>query len=120
MKIVHIAFIVAASVALAAVAFGPGANARGGGHHSTHGVRGHFSNHLHAARPQNAVNAWPFYGGLYALPSYASQSVAYPAPVERIVFVPEAPRALACKHSVNTVTVTAEAGGTRDITVTRC
>jgi hypothetical protein len=36
------------------------------------------------------------------------------------VFVPEPPRALSCKRSVEKVTVPAVFGGTQEITITRC
>ena len=58
--------------------------------------------------------------GYYAVPPYASGNVITYVTPERVVFVPQAPVALTCKHSVETVTVPAEAGGTREITITRC
>jgi hypothetical protein len=125
--------IVAAAVAVLTLASVRDADARARGlfrpHASFH--RGHFYSHhgnhfghqfadyFHGDRGRD-LGAYPFFGGLYAVPPYtADDATGYPA-LERVVFVPEAPRALTCQHSVQTVTVAAEAGGTRDITVTRC
>jgi hypothetical protein len=108
----------------------PVANARGGfGPHSSHSS--HFSGpgsftgpglsrHFHQARPRGNFGQWPLFGGYYAVPPYASDNIITYAPPERVVFVAVPPRALSCKHSVQTVTVPAELGGTRDITITRC
>jgi len=113
------------------VPMGPVANARSGGFggHSSHfSGSGLFtgpglSRYRHQARPRGNFGQWPLYGGFYTVPPYASDNIitiiTYAAP-ERVVFVPLAPQALTCKHSVQTITVPAELGGTRDITITRC
>jgi hypothetical protein len=120
MKAFQAAIIGASVVAVMLLApAAPVANARGGGL-GGHAIGGsHFPTRLHAARPRGNFNQWPLYGGYYAVPPDVPQTVTYVTP-ERIVFVPEPPRALSCKHSVEKVTVPAEAGGMREITVTRC
>jgi hypothetical protein len=115
-------FIVASAVAVLTLASALDADARVRGlfrpHASFHGR--HFGHPFHGERGRNDMSAYPFFGGLYAVPPYTSDNlIGYPA-LERVVFVPEALRALTCQHSVQTVTVAAEAGGTRDITITRC
>lgn len=54
------------------------------------------------------------------MPPYASDNIITYAAPERVVFVAVPPRALSCHHSMQTVTVPAELGGTREITITRC
>jgi len=131
MKIVYAAIIAVFVVAMLLVLPpAPVANARGGfGAHSPHSS--HFSGsgfftgpglsrHLHRARPHGNFSQLPLFGGYYAVPPYASDNIITYATAERVVFVAVPPRALSCKHSVQTVTVPAELGGTRDITITRC
>jgi hypothetical protein len=129
MKIIHAAIIVVFVVAMLLVLpMGPVANARSGGFggHSSHfSGPGLFtgpglSRHLHRARPLGNFSQWPLFGGYYAVPPYASDNIITYAAPERVVFVAVPPRALSCKHSVQTVTVPAELGGTREITITRC
>jgi hypothetical protein len=142
MKIMHPAIIVVFVVAmLLLVPMGPVANARGGGlgahsshssHLSTHGVPTiGLSRHRHQARPFSNFSQWPLFGGYgyngyngyngyYEVPPYVSDNnITYAAP-ERVVYVAVPPRALTCKRSVQAVTVPAELGGTREITITRC
>jgi hypothetical protein len=114
------------------VPMGPVANAGGGGFgahssHSSHFLSGPglfsgpgLSRHLNQGRPRGNFSQWPLFGGYYAVPPYASDNIITYAAPERVVFVAVPPRALSCKHSVQTVTVPAELGGTRDITITRC
>jgi hypothetical protein len=130
MKIIHAAIIVVSVVAMLLLApASPVANARGGfGAHSFHSS--HFSGpglftgpglsrHLHQG-PRVNFSQWPLFGGYYAVPPYASDSIITYATPERVVFVAVPPRALSCKHSVEKMTVPAELGGTREITITRC
>jgi len=123
MKIMHAAIIAVFAMAMLLLApAAPVANARGGGFgaHSSH-FSGHgLSRHLHRARPRRNFGRWPFFGGYYVVPPYASGATITYATPERVVFVPVPPRALSCKRNVETVTVPAELGGTRDITITRC
>jgi hypothetical protein len=127
-------FIVASAVAVLTLASALNADARARGlfrpHASFHGRHfanhfgnnfgNHFANQFADHRGRYDLSAFPFGGGLYGVPPDMAENVTgYPA-LERVVFVPEAPRALTCQHSVQTVTVAAEAGGTRDITITRC
>lgn len=85
----------------------------------------HFSGRLHAAQHHRAQGAWPFYGGFYGgglavVPSYAADAVVTYPPPAQVVYVPVPPLSLSCHRSQQTVTVPAEAGGTRQVTVTRC
>jgi hypothetical protein len=117
MKLVHAAVIVASALAMLSLApLQAGAKA-----HASHGF--HFSNRLHAAHHNGAYGAygaWPFYGGgIVAVPPYAPENAVSYAPAT-VVYVPLPPQALTCHRSRQTVTVPAEAGGTRQITVTRC
>ena len=95
-------------------------------HFSGHGHGGHhhFFARLHGRhgvnRADSPYGAWPFYGGDAVLPPYAPDTAMTYAPPAQIVYVPEAPQALGCHRSEQTVTVPAEAGGTRQITVQRC
>ena len=78
---------------------------------------------LHRGHLYTPAAPWPFYGyggygGYVALPDYAPEIVSYAAPPVPIVM--QAPRVLNCQRSREVVTVPAEAGGTREITVTRC
>jgi len=83
----------------------------------------HFFAHLHqghhhrAYGAYGAYGAWPLYGDIPSYTVDAGMSSALPA---QIIYVPERPAALGCHHSEQTVTVPAEAGGTRQVTVTRC
>lgn len=126
MKIMHAAIIAVFAMAmLLLVPAAPVAIAWGGGFgaHSSHSSHfsGHgLSRHLHRARPRGNFGQWPLFGGYYAVPPYASDNIITYATPERVVFVAVPPRELSCKHSVQTVTVPAELGGTRDITITRC
>ena len=132
MKIIHAAIIAVFAMAMLLLApAAPVVNARGGGFgaHSSHSSHlsgpGLFSGpglsrHGHQARLRGNFSPWPLFGGYYAVPPYASDNIVTYATPERVVFVAVPPRALSCKHSVQTVTVPAELGGTRDITITRC
>jgi hypothetical protein len=131
MKTIHAAILVVSAVVLLALAPAmPVANAaKGFGAHSSHSSHfsGHglFSNqglstHRHQARPNGNFSQWPLFGGYYAVPPYASDNIITYVTPERVVFVAVPPRALSCHRSVEKVTVPAEAGGTRDITITRC
>ncbi len=64
--------------------------------------------------------AAPFYGDAAVLDSDMSGNVITSAPPAQIAHLPEAPQALSCHHSEQVVTVPAEGGGTRQVTVTRC
>jgi len=118
MKLVHAAVIVASALAMLSLApLQAGAKA-----HASHGF--HFSNRLHAAHHNGAYGAygaWPFYGGgIVAVPPYAPVNSVNYVSEPTIVYVPLPPRALTCHRSRATVTVPAEAGGTKQITITRC
>jgi hypothetical protein len=73
--------------------------------------------------PLSGYSQWPrydgFYGGYIATSSDGPGAVSYVIP-ERVIYVPLPPQALTCKHSVEKVSVPAEGGGMREITVTRC
>jgi hypothetical protein len=99
-------FGVVAALGLAAFSLLPAAVAakgfRGGGH-------------LHASH--NRLGVWP-YGGPVATytPGYYAQPVAI-VPVQVNPAAVAAPR---CTHSRETITVPAEDGGERQVTITRC
>ena len=110
MTMMHGAAAVAASV-LAMMLLAPpdAASARGGGAHSLH-----FLGHHHSAR-HLARHRFPYYGGYLMLPPYdASVTYALPQP---FVFVSES---RPCRYDRQVVTVAAEQGGTRQVTITRC
>ena len=118
MKIKHSGII--ALSALAALIFAPSelsANAHGSGSgmHSFH-----FGKHFRHGRHNNHSNQWVPYGGLYALPAYGDDSNSGYAQPANVVYVPVSPRARSCQYLRETVTVPAEGGGTRDVTITRC
>ena len=90
---------------------------------------GHFGNHFRPGIRNRAFNQFPFYGGLYALPTYAydnmggyvgGYAVDNSASPPAIIYVAEPPQALGCTKSQQIKTVPSEGGGTRDITITRC
>ena len=110
MKTMYGAAAVVASV-LAMILLAPPdtASARGGGAHGLH-----FSAHHHSAR-HLARHRFRHYGGYVALSPYEpAVTYALPLPVE---FVRES---YSCRYDRQVVTVAAEQGGTRQITVTRC
>jgi hypothetical protein len=86
-------------------AFHWSAHFHGGHHHRVHGAYG-------------AYGAWPFYGDV--VPPYTADVGMSYTPPAQIVYGPEWPQVLGCHHSEQTVTVPAEAGGTRQVTITRC
>jgi hypothetical protein len=62
---------------------------------------------------------YPLFGG------FAPSTPYYPPYIERTSLAvsvppPEPPYALTCQHSVQTITVPSEEGGTREIRITRC
>jgi hypothetical protein len=124
MKMIHAVIVFMSALAMLLLApLGLAANARSGGFgaHTFHFAGLHRSaSHLHSARSRGAFGQWPFFGGIVAVPPYASDNILTYAMPERVVFVPEPPRALSCHHSQETVTVPSEEGGTRQITITRC
>ena len=111
MKTMHGAAAVVASV-LAMLILAPpeAANARGGGAHGFH-----FSAHHHHSARHLARHRFPLYSGYLILPPYDA-AVAYALP-QPFVLVSEA---RSCRYDRQVVTVAAEQGGTRQITVTRC
>jgi len=118
MKIKHVAII--ALSALAALIFAPSAfcahaHGNGSGMHSIH-----FGKHFRHGHHNNRFNQWAPYGGLYALPLYNYDSEASSAQPANVVYMPGPSRARTCQYVRETVTVPAEGGGTRDVTVTRC
>jgi hypothetical protein len=121
-KIATIVFA-SALATLSVAPLGPVANARGGGFgaHTFHfgGHRGSAA-HLRSGYYRGAYGPWPFYGGVVAVPPYASNNISTYALPERVVYVATPPRALSCHRSQETVTVASSLGGTRQITVTRC
>lgn len=83
-------------------------------------VRAHPRLHHHGFA-HRLLGPFPYgdYGGYIATAPYGDQpAVTYVAAPESIMVQPA--RALSCQRSEQTVTVPAEAGGTRDIRVTRC
>lgn len=120
MKTIKAAIVIASALAMLVLApLQLAASARG-----LHGF--HFSTHLHGSHHQRAYGAygaygaWPLDGGVTVVPPDTPDSVMTYAPPAQVVYVPEPPQALGCHHSEQTVTVPAEAGGTRQVTVTRC
>ena len=113
MKTIHAAIVVASALAMILLApLQLAANA-----HGAHAF--HFSNHFRASRHHGAYGAyggWPLYGGVVAVPPYMPEDTATYAPPATVVYVPEPPQALSCHHSEQTVTVPAEAGGTKQLT----
>jgi len=106
--------------ALAALIFAPSefsasAHGSGSGMHSMH-----FGKHFRHGRHNNRFNQWAPYGGLYAVPPYDYDSDAGAAQPANVVYMPIVSRARSCQYIRETVTVPAEGGGTRDVTVTRC
>ena len=89
---------------------------------AAHARQFHFSNRLHGAGHHGqARGGWPFFGGgIVAVPPYAPVNSVNYVSEPTIVYVPLPPRALTCHRSRATVTVPAEAGGTKQITITRC
>ena len=117
MKMIHVAVVVSSALAMLLIA--PievmAASAHGFGAHSSH-----VAPHFRPARHRGAIGPWPFYGGYVAVAPYSLYNSTSYAPPERVVYVPLLPQALSCHHSKETVTVPAEGGGTREITITRC
>ena len=111
MKMMHGAAAAAASV-LAMLLLAPpeAANARAGGAHAFL-----FSAHHHHWARHRARHRFPLYGGYLMLPPYdASATFAPPQPYVLVS------QSRPCRYDRQIVTVTSEAGGTRQITVTRC
>jgi hypothetical protein len=118
MKMIHAAVVgVSASAMLLLAPLEAVAGPHGGGF-GAHSF--HFTSHFRSARHHGAFGRWPLFGGLVAVPPYASDNIVTYVTPETVVFVPEPPRALSCHRSQQTVTVPSEAGGTREITITRC
>jgi hypothetical protein len=117
MKIMQVAVVVTSTLAMLFVA--PlevvAASAHGFGAHSSHGAP-----HFRPVRHRGTYRHWPYYGGYVAVAPYVSDNTITYAPPERVVYVPLRPQALSCHHSKETITVPAEGGGTREITITRC
>jgi hypothetical protein len=123
MKMIHAGVVAVSALAMLLLApFAVTAKPHGGGS-GAHAL--HFRGHLHSGRltsggHRGAFSQWPLYGGVVAVPPYASDNtVSYAAPTT-VVYVPEPPRALSCHRSQETVTVPSETGGTSKITITRC
>jgi hypothetical protein len=118
MKRLRIAVAAAFTLAMLPAPWPTGATA-----HAAHAF--HFSNRLHAAHHHGTYGGYsayysPFYSGaVVAVPPYDGASMTY-APAPEVVYVAVPPQALTCHRSRETVTVPTEAGGTRQITVTRC
>jgi hypothetical protein len=109
MKMMHGAMAVVASVMAMLLAPPNTAVARAGGAHGFH-----FTNHHPSAR-HLARHRFPLYGGYVALSPYDPYvTYALPQPIE---FVRES---YSCRYDRQVVTVAAEQGGTRQITITRC
>ena len=119
MKMKHIGIIgIAGVVALICAPLDIPARAHGSGF----GMRSfhpfHVGRRFRHAHHQRNLNQWQWYGGVYAVPPYEnSDTQAQPT---SFVYVVEPPRVRSCQYVRETVTVPAESGGTRDITVTRC
>ena len=110
--IIALAALIFASLEIPANARGTG----GSGMHAFHAI--HFAKNFRHAHRRNFNNQWPWYGGYYEVPPYAYDNGGYAQP-SNIVYV-VAPAVRSCQYIKETVTVPAESGGTRDITVTRC
>ncbi len=116
MKIIHIATVVVPALAmLVAAPLEVNAHGIGFGAHSFHAT-GHFR----LAYRHGQYGQWPLYGGIAIVPPDVSDNLMIDETPETVVFVPEPPRSLSCQHSQQIVTVPAEQGGTRQITITRC
>jgi len=122
MKTIHAAIVAASALAMLLLApLHLVARAHAAHAHGAHAF--HFSNHFRATRHHHdhgTFGGWPFYGGIETIPPYAAENVMTYAQPAAVVYVPEPQLSLGCHHSRETVTVPAEAGGTRQITVTRC
>ena len=87
----------------------------------------HFGKFRHHFRHNRNFNQWPWYWGYgygyYEYPpnsySYDNNNAGYAQP-SNVVYMLGSPPARSCQYTKETVTVPAEGGGTRDITVTRC
>jgi hypothetical protein len=140
MKFMHSAAVAAAACTMLLLPPSPaGADGHGapavhvsGQHHGLSGHRQGVSGQHHpfSARtpwngrrgngPYGAFNA-PFYGGgVFAASSDDSGLVVNSTELPAVVYVALPPQALSCHRSRETVTVPAEAGGTKAITITRC
>ena len=128
MKLKHVAIIgLSATVALLCAPLGLPANAHGsGGHgsgmHGTHFLHiGKNFRNAHLRRNFNQVPWW--YGGYYAYPSGSydnnNNNNGYAQP-SNVIYVLGSASVRSCQYIKETVTVPAESGGTREITVTRC
>ncbi len=118
MKIKHVAVIVLSTLAaliFAPAEFSANAHGSGSGMHSFHSGQ-----HFRHGRHNNRSNQWAPYGGLYALPPYGYDPNVGSAQPANVVYMLGSPRARSCQYVRETVTVPAEGGGTRDVTVTRC
>lgn len=112
---------IAALAVLALVQPDIAANARGGGMggHSFH-VSGHFRafhHHGHGHFARRNQSQWPWYGYYYTLPSDVSAAGGVTSSVP-VMYVPI--RVASCHKVQEAMTVPAEEGGTRQVTVTRC
>ena len=119
-------FGIAAALSLAASSFVPAAvAAKGfGPHHSVHApffVKPFARHHHRAFRHRRDGGLFEGYGdfvGGYG--DYAIEPVSELFPPLRIDPVIPAPPALTCSRSRETITVPAESGGSRQVTITRC
>lgn len=100
-------------------AYARGAMGASSGHIGSHFRMSPRRGHQHFARHNRNQNLWPWYGGYYALPPYASgdDDVTSTAPAT-VMYVPA--RAPNCHKIQEAMTVPSEDGGTRQVTVTRC
>lgn len=120
LNLLPVAFpLIAFGLMLMLSSFAVNAQARGirvhgfqSGHHYAWG------NHGYGRARRGAIGAWPWYGGVLAVPPYEPTADTYVVSEPIIVAPPPPP--LTCHRTIQTVTVPAEGGGTRQITITRC
>jgi len=125
-----VAGAVSAMLVLAPLPAGAGPHGAGAPHFSghRHGFSGHhqpFSGHSLPSRSRGNGSSGAFYapfygGGVVAAASDDSGGVVNYGEPPTVVYVALPPQALSCHRSRETVTVPAETGGTKAITVTRC
>lgn len=125
MKMSHV--LIAAATLCAALAFAPhpaAAHGPGFGVHARSGLFGYVRRfQFHASRPLRFHPTsksqhfrpvyWPWYGGAFGIPYELQPAEAVTQPMQPVAVK-------SCRHVKQTVTVPAEAGGSKQVTVTRC
>jgi hypothetical protein len=127
MKQVHsVAVAVSALLLLAPSPAGAGPHGPAAAHFTGHGhgITGHhhsFSGRPHMRHsPGNGAYGAFYGGGIVAATPDDSGSVVNDVELPTVIYVALPPQALSCHRSREIVSVPAEAGGTKAITITRC